>query len=109
MPQPPDHLYIIQMNVTGDFKVGRSNDVKRRLRELQTGSPHKLRVLLVAEGLGNQERRAHQSLMPYRTRYGKGEWFLEAGMGSIPTDLWELVPMAVLEDPDWWHPVPGYR
>jgi hypothetical protein len=97
-----DHLYIIQMAVTGDFKVGRSNDVKRRLGELQTGCPHRLRVILIAEGLGDREKGVHRALRRYRTRYGKGEWFHEEGIGSIPVDLWDMVDLDLLEDPDWW-------
>jgi hypothetical protein len=96
------HLYIIQMAVTGDFKVGRSDDVPRRLSELQTGCPHRLKVLLEAPGLGHREAAVHQALRRYRCRHGKGEWFYESGMGSIPDDIWELVPADVREDPDWW-------
>jgi len=98
----PDDLYLIQMAVTGDFKVGRSNNVKRRIRELQTGCPHPLRILLVAKGLGHQERMVHRELRTYRCRVMKGEWFREEGMGYIPVHIWNLVPMEILEDPDWW-------
>jgi hypothetical protein len=97
-----DHLYIIQMSVTGAFKVGRSSDVKRRLRQLQTGCPYVLRIILAAEGLGHREKGVHRALVSFRTRYGKGEWFREDGIGSIPIDIWNLVPMEILEDPDWW-------
>lgn len=97
------NLYIIQMAVTGDFKVGRSKDASKRLSQLQVGCPHRLKLLLEAKGLGHMERRVHQALMPFRTRYGSGEWFREEGMGSIPIDIWQLVPVAVLEDPDWWR------
>jgi hypothetical protein len=96
------NLYLIQMAVTGDFKVGRSRDASKRLQQLQTGCPYKLRLLLEAKGLGHLEKRVHQALRPYRCRYGKGEWFREEGMGSIPVDIWNLVPMAILDDPDWW-------
>jgi hypothetical protein len=97
-----DDLYLIQMAITGAFKVGRSNDTKRRLGELQTGCPHPLRILLVAEGLGYLEKSVHRALAPYQTRYGKGEWFREEGMGCIPDRIWSLVPADILEDPDWW-------
>lgn len=97
-----DDLYIIQMGCTGAFKVGRSNDVPRRLRELQTGCPYPLKVLLVAKGLAHLEKGIHRTLVSYRTRYGKGEWFREEGMGSIPVQIWDMVPLEILEDPDWW-------
>lgn len=98
----PRDLYIIQMAVTGDIKVGRSSDPPRRLRQLQTGAPHKLKLLLVAPGQGGREREVHRALSRYRNRGQKGEWFSEESIGSIPDDLFELFPEAVLEDPDWW-------
>jgi len=91
------------MAVTGDIKVGRSSNVPKRLSQVQTGCPHKLRVLLVGENLGSQERRIHQTLRMYRCRYGKGEWFHEAALGSLPDHIYELIPMAMLEDGDWWR------
>jgi hypothetical protein len=90
------------MAVTGDFKVGRSNDVNRRLGELQTACPHKLRVILEAPGLGHLERRVHQSLREYRCRYGKGEWFRETGFGQIPDKFYNMFSAEALEDGDWW-------
>lgn len=98
-----DSLYIIQMGVTGAFKVGRSKDVERRKRQLQTGCPYPLRVILAAEGLAHREKGIHRTLASFRTRYGKGEWFREEGIGSIPVDIWGLVSEKVLEDPDWWR------
>jgi hypothetical protein len=95
-------LYIFQMAVTGDFKVGRTSNVQRRLGEVQTGSPHELRILLHAPGLGHMERDLHHALQSYRCRRRKGEWFREEGLGSIPTAIYNLIPMDVLEDPDWW-------
>jgi hypothetical protein len=96
------HLYLFQMAVTGDFKVGRSSDVDKRLGQVQTGCPHKLRILLVGENLGHRERQIHQALSGYRCRHGKGEWFREPGLGSLPTEIYELIPEARLEDGDWW-------
>lgn len=95
-------LYVFQMAVTGDFKVGRTSDVNRRFGEIQTGCPHKLRVLLHAPGLGHLERMVHASLRLYRCRMMNGEWFREEGIGSIPDHIWEMVSPEILEDPDWW-------
>jgi hypothetical protein len=95
-------LYIFQMAVTGDMKIGRSSDIDRRLGEVQTGCPHKLRVLLRAPNMGHRERDLHQRLRMYRCRMMKGEWFREEGMGEIPIDIYNLIPPEVLEDPDWW-------
>lgn len=95
-------LYIIQMDKTGDFKVGRTSDIRRRISELQTGCPYRLKVILHAPGLGSHERRVHKALHGYGSRNGYGEWFLEEGMGSIPDDIHEMFPVEILEDGDWW-------
>ena len=96
-------LYIIQMDQTGDFKVGRSDDVNRRLGELQTACPHKLRVILEAPGLGHLERTIHRTLKEYRCRYGKGEWFRETGFGQIPDNIYNMLSVDILEEGDWWR------
>lgn len=97
-------LYIIQMAVTGDVKVGRSSDVQRRMAEIQTGCPHPLRLLLHGPGLGHIEQNLHRKLRQYRTRRRKGEWFREDCLGELPVPIYELIPPDVLEDPDWWKP-----
>jgi len=95
-------LYVIQMAVTGDLKIGRSSNVKNRLKQLQTGAPHRLKVILIAEGQGHRESQLHQSLRAYRNRGQRGEWFQEDALGSLPADLYNLIPVEILEDPDWW-------
>jgi len=97
-----EHLYVIQMAVTGAFKVGRTCDPTRRLVELQTGAPHTLRIILVAENQGFREKMVHKTLRRYRTRSYSGEWFREEGFGSIPDDIYELISPETLEDVDWW-------
>lgn len=99
---PGSDLYIIQMHTTGAFKVGRTCDIDRRLRELQTGAPYKLKVLLHAPGEGHREHAVHRKLAHARVRRHKGEWFHREGLGCVPEDLWERVSLEVLEDPDWW-------
>jgi hypothetical protein len=101
-----EHLYVIQMAVTGAFKVGRTCDPQRRLRELQTGAPHPLRIILVAENQGNREITVHKRLRAYRTRRYSGEWFREEGMGELPDDVYERIPVEALEDTDWWKQDP---
>ena len=100
---PGQHLYVIQSRTTGAIKVGRSDDPEKRLRQLQTGCPNTLKLILVAENLGIQEKRVHHELRRYKTRHDNGgEWFSEEGIGSIPVDIWELAKPWFLEDPDWW-------
>jgi len=95
-------LYILQMAVTGDIKIGRSDDVERRRRQLQTGAPHRLRILARGERMGYLERAVHQRLQTYRNRGQRGEWFAEAALGNLPTEIYELIPVEMLEDGDWW-------
>ena len=97
------HLYIIQSKVTGAFKVGKSDDPERRLRQLQTGCPYLLRIILIMEESGNLEPRVHQYLKTYKTRFSSGgEWFSESGLGEIPVQVWEHARAWYMEDPDWW-------
>lgn len=69
--------YFISNGVS--VKIGRSNHVSRRLRELQTSSSRPLRLLLVLEG--DHEREFHRRLAGYREG---GEWFtLSPSLGVI--------------------------
>lgn len=96
-------LYIIQMNRTGDFKVGRTSDIQRRLAELQTGCPHRLKVILHLPGQGHQERRVHKALHGLGCRNSYGEWFHEEAIGSLPLDIYEKFSVEFLENCDWWR------
>ena len=63
---PRSDLYIIQAHTTGAFKVGRTNNVKRRIDELQTGCPYRIKLLLLLEFKGHLEKRLHQRLAHHR-------------------------------------------
>lgn len=96
------HLYVIQSKVTGAFKVGRSSDVPRRLKQLQTGSPYELRIILVIENQGHREREIHRRLHGYESQGADGgEWFIEPGLPSLGDDLYELLDPCVFEG--WWE------
>tara|TARA_B100000212_G_scaffold305555_1_gene253632 strand:- start:516 stop:821 length:306 start_codon:yes stop_codon:yes gene_type:complete len=94
------HLYIIQSDKTGDIKIGRSKDPKRRLKQLQTGSPHKLKLLLVIEGKGKIEKSLHNRLQQYRSRRN-GEWFDFDCTGCLPDWISELIDWDVANV--WWE------
>jgi hypothetical protein len=97
------HLYVIQSKVTGAVKIGRSDDPERRLRQLQTGCPYVLRIILVMADGGERETTVHQIMRRHRTRHTVGgEWFAESGIGEIPVDVWENAAPWYMEDPDWW-------
>lgn len=99
------HLYIIQSGTTGAFKVGRSSDVQARLKQLQTGSPYTLRIILVLEGQGHRERELHHLLRGYESQQEGGEWFIEPGLPSLGDDVYELLDDCALED--WWRTSAG--
>ena len=72
----PDYIYIIHQGESRLFKIGVSNDPKRRLRALQTGNPHPLTLLRAFKCSTMSAYRAeaaiHQHLAASRR---KGEWF----------------------------------
>jgi len=97
-----EHLYLIQSFCTGAFKVGRSSNPERRLRDLQVGSPFKLKIILVVKNQGTREKRVHDALHAFRSQGEyEGEWFIEPGLGSLPDDLYAMLD---LEDVNtWWE------
>ena len=92
-----DFLYFIQSSNKGEIKIGRSKNPEKRLRNLQTGNPNKLRIVASLEGLGWREKDLHDQLKKWR---GSGEWFDYQCVGSIPIEIYELIPYGVLDD--WW-------
>ena len=94
------HLYIIQSDKTGAIKIGRSKNPENRLKQLQTGSPYKLKLLLVVEGRGDLEKRLHQKLDKWKQRRN-GEWFEFDCTGSLPDWISELIDWDVANV--WWE------
>ena len=67
------YLYIIQSKEY--LKIGIANNPRKRLRTLQTGNPHKLKILNKYYCIRNAneiEKKVHYLLKPYHVR---GEWF----------------------------------
>lgn len=89
-------LYIIQMARTGDVKVGRSKHPEKRLKELQTGCPHPLRIILHMPGYGHMEKELHRR-MAHKSL--KGEWFRESALAELPDFLYERLNLL---EQDWW-------
>ena len=65
-------VYAIRMGFTGPIKLGYTNDLRRRLVELQVGSPVELRVLLAMPGCLDDETALHVRFKPDLLR---GEWY----------------------------------
>lgn len=66
-------VYFIQVGESGPIKIGYTRtDPTKRLSELQTGNPYKLRLLLVLEGGFDLEHALHEKFADLRL---EGEWF----------------------------------
>ena len=96
------HLYIILQHTTGAFKVGRTNDIDRRIKELLTGSPYRLKCILLLKGQGALERQIHFILKSWKSRNSKGEWFDHEGLPSLPDWIYEQLDLDVVNT--WWEP-----
>jgi hypothetical protein len=66
------YLYVIQSEDSDYIKIGRTNNPKKRLSDLQSGNPNKLSYLILLKGKGYLEKSIHEDLKSYRVR---GEWF----------------------------------
>jgi len=71
------YAYFIQAVSGGAIKIGRTNDLDRRLRELQTSHHEKLKVLKYITFDSEDEVRRFESLMHerYTSHRLQGEWF----------------------------------
>lgn len=67
-------IYFIQAGENGPIKIGRSNDVEKRLKQLQTASAEKLKILWKydVENDKKVESELHKQLQHERI---DGEWF----------------------------------
>jgi hypothetical protein len=66
-------IYFVQSEHGGEIKIGRADDVAKRLVGLGTGRPDKLVLLAAAPGTLAQERQLHELFAAARV---KGEWFM---------------------------------
>jgi len=94
------HLYIIQSSNNGCFKIGRSKHPMKRLKQLQTGSPYKLEILLIIENGGKHEKSLH-SLFPKKEISCKGEWFDFDLIGYLPDYITEQLDLDFVNT--WWE------
>lgn len=94
------HLYIIQSDVTGAFKVGRSKNVQKRLKQLQTGSPYKLKLILELKHQGYIEKQLHEILKTHKCRKN-GEWFEFTATGYLPDEITEMLNLDIVNS--WWN------
>lgn len=65
-------IYFIRAMQSGAIKIGTSNDPKRRLETMQTGSPEPLELIGVLPGQADAEKVLHRTFAKFRIH---GEWF----------------------------------
>jgi len=98
-----DDLYFIQMEEAPFyFKIGRTKNIEKRLKQLQTGSGIKLRLVHLFKGMGHKEKYLHEEL--YRWRQS-GEWFASNrySIGALPTEFYEkLNENSLIQDNENW-------
>ena len=94
-------LYILQSYKTGAIKIGISKDVKRRVKSLQTGSPYKLKVILILKNRADLEKPLHNKLKKYKTKFGSGEWFSFDSLPSLPDWIYEKLSLDKVNT--WWE------
>ena len=94
------NLYIIQSDITGDLKIGRSNNARKRLKELQVGSHTKLKLLCEICNMGHIEKQLHKRLEDYKIRR-RGEWFTFECAGNLPDWLCEAIDWDIANI--WWE------
>jgi len=68
-------LYFIQQQGGGRYiKIGCTNNIKTRITQLQTGSPERLKVLLVVNDAGREvEQEVHKL---FASQHYGGEWYI---------------------------------
>lgn len=64
--------FITEGNSINYVKIGYTNNLNRRLRELQIGNPRKLKPYFVIKGNYQLEQEVHKEFKDYRSI---GEWF----------------------------------
>lgn len=70
-------IYFIEAVGAGLVKIGfTERDAESRMRELQTASPHRLRLLTTMSGTASDEAELHAALAHLRV---SGEWFRDEG------------------------------
>lgn len=75
-------VYVVHAREVGKVKIGRTNDLRRRLSGLQTGSPVHLEVIRVYTSVdGVSEGSLHDKFARYRLH---GEWFDDSVLDELP-------------------------
>lgn len=89
-------LYIIVSKVTGSIKIGRTSNIEQRLTTLRTGNAYPLKLILLLENQGKEEKYYHKLCRKYRL---EGEWFsLDSLAAALPFNVYEQIDLDALYD-----------
>lgn len=69
-------IYVFANHFSGVCKIGFTTNPTNRLKQVQTGCPYKLEIILVIKGSIKTERALHKKYKKFKTN---GEWFLFRG------------------------------
>jgi hypothetical protein len=112
-------IYFIRAVNSGTIKIGVSNDPRRRLESMQTGSPEPLELLGVLPGGVDEERRLHRRFSAFRIH---GEWFrgdetlakaidelvkkpIDELLDEKSAEVWLIAGELLCEHDDDWEPI----
>lgn len=109
-------VYFVQAGTDGPVKIGKANDVEKRIAELQTGCPHKLELLVTVECADAlaKESEFHQQFASLRI--DRSEWFRWSP--ALADAMWELkhnptsdddAPIFKTAPKEHWEPTAFHR
>lgn len=103
------YVYVIGSGWNDPVKIGISAEPRQRLGDLQTSTPHKLRILVMFRGTRKDEKALHHRFKVHRLT---GEWFQRSRaindfIANVASDLDEIKAPAEPNGFDAWiskHP-----
>lgn len=90
----------MQMEKTGAIKIGVSKNPEKRVKQLQTGCPYKIKIILKLKDRSDLEKRLHEILKGYKTTKTNKEWFDFDCMGELP--IWIIEQLDLDDINTWW-------
>jgi hypothetical protein len=84
------------------IKIGKANDVKSRIKDMQTGSAHKLTLLHYIKCMSEEEAFALETYLhdKYKDLHVRGEWYKMSDSMFEETNLIESKLQSLLDNPD---------
>ena len=67
-------IYLVKATNTNYYKIGFSNNIKKRIKSLQTGCPTKLKIVFINHGCMKKEEKIQEIFKDYKVREN-AEWF----------------------------------